>query len=80
MFLDIINNINNNTTNLFDVDLHPEGILLSISSGLHAPLSLPSAVETGEKQVWCFCERHTISGRENKFLCSYNMMQPEGIL
>ena len=60
LFLDIINNINNNTTNLFDADLHPEGILLNISSGLNAPQSPPSAVETGENKIGAFV-KHTRS-------------------
>ena len=54
LFLNIINNINYNTTNLFDADLHPEGILLNISLGLHAPQSLPSEVKSGEHKFGAF--------------------------
>ena len=51
--MDIINHINNNMTNPFEVVSHPEGILLNICSGLHAPQevqqSLLSAVEVGTR-------------------------------
>ena len=61
---DIINHINNNMTNPFDADSHPEGILLNISSGLHAPQdvqqSLLSAVKTGEKR-FCAFVKETLS-------------------
>ena len=62
-----------NTAYPFDADSHPEGILLNISSGLHAPQdiqqSLLSAVKTGEG-ICGFGERNTINGRENKVLGS----------
>lgn len=55
---DIINHLNNNMTNPFDADSHPEGNLLNSASGLHAPQdlqqSLLSVVETGEKKFGAF--------------------------
>ena len=59
-----------NTAYPFHADSHPEGILLNISSGLHAPQdvqqSLLSAVKTG-RRICGFCERNTINGRETSF-------------
>ena len=44
-----------NTAYPFETDSHPEGILLNISSGPHAPQeSLLSAVKTGEKKFGAF--------------------------
>ena len=65
-------------TNLFDADSHPEGILLNISSELHASQDR-NAIRSRNwrKQVWCFCKRN---GSENIFLCSYYRIQPEDIL
>ena len=66
----IINHINNIMTNPFDADSHPEGILLNISSGLHAPQdvqqSLLSAVKTGEEKFGAFV-KETLRGGIKKF-------------
>ena len=47
-----------NTAYPFDAESNPEGILLNISTGLHAPQdvqqSLLSAVQTGEKKFVAF--------------------------
>lgn len=69
--LDIINHINNNMTNPFEVDSHPEGILLNISSGLHAPQevqqSLLSAVEMGTRKFHCFVKESLSSEGKTSF-------------
>ena len=68
-----------NTADPFDADSHLEGILLNISSRLHAPQgvqqSLLSAVETGEKKLVAFV-KETLSTEGG----SYYKIRPVYIL